>query len=324
MNSGPPSPLHVVIGAGQIGPQVAARLAAAGLRVRMLRRSALSDVPPGVEAVRADILDPRQADDALRGASVVYHCANPPYHRWGTELLPLTRAVVEGATRAGARLVALDNLYMYGRTPGGVMREDTPVAPCSRKGALRAEAAALMLDAHRRGDVEVVMGRAADFMGPHVTISALGDRFWVRLLAGKPVEVMGDPDQPHSFSYAPDVARGLVTLGAEAEGADLGRAWHLPALTAEPTRAWIQRFAEAGGQRPRLTTLTPFTMKLAGLFIPAVRELPEMLYQWEAPFILDDAAFRNRFGVAPTPAAEVVAQTLAWATAHYGAPARAA
>jgi nucleoside-diphosphate-sugar epimerase len=318
-------PLHVIIGAGQIGPQVAAGLVAQGQRVRILRRGAFAGPLPGVEALRADITDPAQAQDALRGAAVVYHSANPPYHRWGTELLPMTRAIVDAAARAGARLVALDNLYMYGQAPSGVMREDTPVAPCSRKGALRAEAAALMLDAHRRGDLPVVLGRASDFVGPEVRLSAaFGERFWPRLLAGKPVEVMGDPEQPHTYSYAPDVAAGLLTLGMTDAEADLGRVWHLPALPAQSTRAWIEAFAAAAGQPARTTPLTPFMLKLAGLFVPEVREVPEMLYQWRAPFILEDGAFRARFGALPTPMATVVSETLAWARRAFGAGRRAA
>ena len=313
-------PLHVIVGAGQIGPQVAARLVARGLRVRMLRRGAIAHPPAGVEAARVDIGDPAAAQEALRGAAVVYHCANPPYHQWATQLLPLTQAVVTATARAGARLVALDNLYMYGQAPDGVMREDTPVAPCSRKGALRAEAAAAMLQADRRGDVRVAIGRASDYFGPGVTLTSIfGDRFWPRLLAGKAVEVMGDPEQRHTYSYGPDVADGLVTLGVAAADDACGRVWHLPALPAEPTRAWIERFAAAAGRPAKLTPLSPLMLKLVGLFVPEVREVPEMLYQWRAPFVLDDAAFRARFDASPTSVERVVADTLVWARQAYGA-----
>lgn len=313
-------PLHVIIGAGQIGTHVASQLVAKGLRVRMLRRGAITDPPAGVETARVDIADPVAAQDALRGAEVVYHCANPPYHRWAEALLPLTRAVVEGAARAGARLVALDNLYMYGRAPDGRMREDSPLAPCSKKGALRVQAAGLMLDADRRGDLQVTLGRASDFFGPGVTLTSIfGARFWPRLLAGKALETMGDPDQPHTYSYGPDVAAGLVTLGTTAADDVYGRVWHLPALPAESTRAWIERFCAAAGRPAKLTDLSPLTLKLIGLFVPEVREVPEMLYQWQAPFMLDDGAFRARFGATPTPAAQAVADTMAWAQQAHGA-----
>ncbi len=317
------APLHVVAGAGQIGPMIARRLIDRGYRVRMIRRGAFGEVPAGVETASASLADPAAAAEAMRGASVVYHCANPRYHRWADELVPLARGITAGATRAGARLVALDNLYMYRLPADGRLTEDTAIGPVSRKGALRAEAAQVMLDAHARGDLPVALGRAADFFGPACTNSVLGERFWTKLLAGKSVELLGDPDQPHSYSYAPDVADALVTLGtaepAISAGADVyGRVWHLPVLPAEPTRAWLERFARAVGVAPRSIRLSPLVLRIAGLVIPEAGELPEMIYQWRQPFVLDDAAFRRRFGAAPTPLAQAVADTVAWARARYG------
>jgi nucleoside-diphosphate-sugar epimerase len=323
--SAPTAPLHVVVGAGQIGPMIARRLVARGLRVRMIRRGGTTGAPDGAELVTADVTDRAAAAEAMRGASVVYHCANPRYHRWAEELLPLSRGITAGAAAAGARLVVLDNLYMYGVPADGRLTEDTPMAPVSKKGALRKAAAIELLDAHRRGELAVTIGRAADFVGPHSTLSVFGDRFWTRLLAGKAVETFGDPDLPRSYSYTEDVADGLVTLGLEPAGSDAyGRVWHLPAPAAETTRAWVTRLARAVGREPTLTRLTPFVLRLAGLFVPEARELPEMIYQWTAPYVLDDRAFRARFGVTATAPDAAVAATVAWARAHYGAPVRGA
>jgi nucleoside-diphosphate-sugar epimerase len=308
------SPLHVIAGAGQIGPVIARRLLARGMRVRLLRRGEISDAPAGAETVRADVSDPAAAAEAMRGASVVYHCANPRYHRWPKELVPLARGIVAGAVASGARLVALDNLYMY---PGGTMSEDTPVAPRSKKGFLRAQAADVMLQADKRGEVPVAIVRAADFIGPGATNSIFGDRFWKALLAGKPVEYLGDLDQPHTYSYAPDVVDALVTIGTTDRTDVFGKVWHAPALPAESTRVWIERLARAAGVEPRTRRLAPLLLHLFSLFIPEAGELPEMIYQWRAPFILDDRRFRATFGATPTPAARVVADSLAWAQQHY-------
>jgi nucleoside-diphosphate-sugar epimerase len=323
-----PTPLHVIAGAGQIGPMIAERLLARGYRVRLVRRGAFTGAPAGAETVSASLTDPAAAAEAMRGASVVYHCANPRYHRWAEELVPLARGITEGAARNSARLVALDNLYMYRVPADGRLAEDTPIGPVSRKGALRVEAAAVMLDAHARGDLPVVVARPADFFGPHCTNSILGERFWTKLLAGRPVELLGDPDQPHTYSYGPDVADALVTLGladpALSSGADVyGRVWHPPAHPAESTQAWLARFARAVGVEPRFTRLSPFLIRIAGLFLPEAGELPEMIYQWRTPYILDDSQFRARFGATPTPLAQAVEATVAWARARYGA-ARAA
>lgn len=310
-------PLHVIAGAGQIGPQLASLLLARGLRVRLIRRGAFAEAPHGADTVRADVSDPAAAAEAMRGASVVYHVANPAYHRWHRELVPLARGIVAGAEAAQARLIALDNLYMY---PGGVMNEDTTVAPRSRKGQLRAEAAEVLLGAR----VPVALVRPADFVGPGAVRSLFGDRFWPRLLAGKPVEILGDADQPHSYSYAPDVARALATLGTTERDDVLDRVWMPPTLPAISTRAWIERLARAAGVTPRLRRLSPLALRIAGLFVPEARELPEMIYQWRAPFVVDDARFRATFGAEPTPIERVVAESLAWARGRYAtAPAAA-
>jgi nucleoside-diphosphate-sugar epimerase len=309
------SPLHVVAGAGQIGPMVAERLLARGYRVRMIRRGTFADAPKGAETVSASVSDPAAAAEAMRGASVVYHCANPRYHRWAQELVPLAKGITAGAAKNGARLVALDNLYMY--ELAGPLSPDTEVAPVSRKGRLRAEAATAMLDAHARGEAQVALVRAADFFGPNCTRSVFSDRFFKRLFAGKPVEVMGDPDQPHTYSYGPDVADALVTVGVCEDKDVYGRVWHVPSLPAESTRTWINRFAAIAGVEPRFTRLSPLFLRVVGLFLPEAKELPEMMYQWRAPFVLDDSAFRKRFGAAPTPLEPAVAATMAWARAHY-------
>jgi nucleoside-diphosphate-sugar epimerase len=312
----PSAPLHVIIGSGQIGPQVAERLLARGLRVRLVRRGPGRTLPAGAEGVRADVTNPAEAAEAVRGASVVYHTANPRYHRWAEELLPLARGITAGARATGARLVVLDNLYAYGVPADGRMSEATPVAPVSKKGALRAEAAQFLLAAHARGDVPVTILRPSDFVGPGVINSQLGERFWTRLFAGKPVEVLGDPTQPHSFSYSPDVADALVTLACAGDDA-YGEVWHPPVLAAEPMLAWLERFAALAGVTPRTKELTPFLLRFASLFIREAGELPEMLYQWRSPFVLDDTRFRARFGAVPTPRERVLADTFSWAAARY-------
>lgn len=310
------SDLHVVLGAGQIGPLVAQQLLAQGARVRQVRRGAGPGVP-GAELVSGDLSDPSFAERALAGAAVVYHCVNAPYHQWVALLPPLQRAIVYGAAKAGAKLVVLDNLYLYGR-PSGPMTEDSPVAPCSRKGELRARLSLELFEAHARGDVRVAVGRASDFYGPGVTLAAVfGERFYQRLFRGQAGEVLGDPDAPHTYSYAPDVAAGLVALGARDEA--LGRSWHLPAAPARPTRETMEKLMAAAGMRPQVTTLPLWVLRVGGLFSPLLREVPEMAYQWRVPFVLDDARFRAAFGLSATPAGEAIAATAGWAKRTYGA-----
>lgn len=323
MSTSSSSELHVVLGAGQIGPRVAAGLVASGRRVRLVRRGRFgAELPAGVEPINADVLDPAALAAATAGATTLYHCVNPLYTEWPRRLLPLTNGIIDAAEAAGAHLVVLDNLYMYGRAAGGVMREDTPLAPCSKKGALRAEADAAVRAARGRG-VAVTVGRASDFIGPGATQAAVfGERFWPRLLAGRKVEVLGDPDQPHSYSFVDDVAAGLVTLGTDPRARD--QLWHLPANPAISTRALIEMIAAAAGVAPRLARVPTWVLRGVGVVAPLLREVAEMAYQWDAPYLLDDGRFRATFGATATPWLAVIASALAWARATYAAPVRAA
>jgi nucleoside-diphosphate-sugar epimerase len=308
--------LHVVLGAGQIGTLLTRLLLQAGHRVRQVRRG-----PTGLplttshEWLSGDMCDLAFAERASAGASVVYDCLNPPYDRWPELLLPLGRGSLHGAAQADARLVALDNLYAYGR-PTGPMLPSTPENPRSRKGALRKQLAAERLEAHRQGRVQVTIGRASDFVGPGMTLAAVfGERFFKRALHGRAVECFGDPDQPHSYSYGPDVARALVTLGTD-EAAP-GRIWHLPVNPAESTRQVIDRFAARLGHPIRIVRIPDWALQAAGVFWPLAREVAEMTYQWKVPYVVDDSAFRTVFGITPTPWDEVVGATLDWARPLY-------
>lgn len=308
--------VHVVLGAGQIGSRLTKRLLDRGHTVRVVAREhAATSSEPRLERLAGDITDLAFTEQATRGAAVVYDCMNPPYHKWPELLLPIARAALHGAAKAGAKLVALDCLYMYGR-PSGPMTEDAALVPCSKKGALRVELGELRLAAHRRGDNRVTIGRASDFFGADLQFSAWNNRFFERIFAGKPGECMGDPDMPHSYTYVEDIARALVTLG-ENDRAD-GRVWHLPTAPAESTRALTQRLGRALGLDADVRRLNSLVLRAIGLFSPFMREVAEMTYQWEVPFVIDDTRFRQTFGYGATPVDQAVAATAQWATQRFG------
>ena len=310
----PSTSLSVVLGAGQIGTRVTQLLLAQGHRVRVVRRGAAGARHERLEHAQGNLADLRFAEEACRGAVAVYDCSNPAYDLWATQLLPLGKGALHGAAKAGARLVVLDNLYMYGRV-AGPMTEETPMAPCSRKGELRATLARERLEADARGDVQVVMGRAGDFYGPGITnTTVFGERFFTRVLAGKAGEYVGDAEAPHAYSYGEDVALSLVTLGQS----DARGVWHLPVAKAETTRALAEKIFAGLGRPVTLTRLPTLLLQTMGLFVPLLREVAEMTYQWEAPFLLSDAKFRARFGGAPTALDEGARATAAWALERYG------
>lgn len=320
--------LHVVLGAGQIGGRLARVLLARGHRVRLVqqhRRDSAAPVPE-LERLYGDMTDLAFAERAAAGARVVYDCMNPPYHEWPRLLLALGRGALHGAVSAGARLVALDCLYMYGRGgPGGRIDETTPHAPCSKKGELRVALEELRLGARRRGELSVAIGRASDFFGPALPYSGWSERFFARVYAGKAGECLGDPDQPHAYTFVDDIARALADLGERGDAPrgeeDGGGVWMLPTAPAESTRQLASRLGAALGREVRVARMPRWLLRTAGLFSPFLREAAEMTYQWDAPFLVDDSRFTRAFGWSATPLAESAAVTAAWARARFEQPA---
>ncbi len=301
--------LHVVFGAGQVGSLLVQELLARGHRVRVVRRSAQRAAHPDLQCVAADVYDSAATLRAAAGADVVYLCVNAPYHEWPTKLAPLYRHIAAAAQAANARLVVLDNVYMVGAN--GRFDETTPERPCSKKGQIRKNLADELRAMHARGDLSVVMGRASDFFGPGVSQGAIQHpRAMGQLLAGKTVDLLGDADQPHSWSYVPDVAKALAELGAHPELA--GRVLHLPVLPPQTARAQLTALAAQLGVPLKVRTMPRWMLKAAGLFSPTMAEMDEMLYQFNAPFIMDDARIRTALGLQPTPLPEQMAATAVW------------
>jgi nucleoside-diphosphate-sugar epimerase len=204
----------------------------------------------------------------------------------------------------------LDNLYAYGPPEGHPLVETMSANPTSQKSATRAAMSEELLRAHASGQVQVAIGRASDYFGPGVLNSALGRTVFATAVSGHRAQVMGDPDQPHSYSYTPDVAAALVTLGTAA-GAT-GQTWHLPVADARTTRQIIEKVYEAAGHPPRTLAAGRITLWALGLVKPAMREYRHTLYQFTAPWVVDDAKFRTAFGGSATPLDEALGATLAW------------
>ena len=303
--------IHVVLGAsGGTGNAVARALAERGHRVRAVNRTGDADVPEGIERVAADVMKPDELRRALEGTAVVYHCAQPEYTRWAEEFPPMNRAVVEATTGAEAKLVFTDNLYMYGSTDGA-MKEDTPARPNSRKGRLRAQMAEELLAAHRAGKLRVAISRASDYFGPRGLDSATGDRLFEAALKGKKVPWLGSLDQLHTVSYTGDMGRAIAILG-ERDEAD-GQVWHLPAAEPVTGRAFVELVSKALDRPLRPTVTTTGMVKLAGLFVPMIREVGDVMYQWTGPFVSDASKFQRAFGpFEVTPLDEAVRRTVAW------------
>jgi nucleoside-diphosphate-sugar epimerase len=301
--------MNVIFGAGPVGQSVAQALIEDGETPVFVNRSGKSAMT-GVSAVAADAANVESAIASARGARTIFFCLNAPYTDWPTLFPPLQAGVLAAAKAHRARLVVLENLYGYGDQGGAPLIETMPMTATGRKGRTRAAMSEALFQAHRAGDVEVVIGRASDFYGPRVTDSALGSHAVGALARGRPAMTMGDPDTLHSYSYMPDIGRNLVTLSRATDA--FGKAWHLPNAAPMTTRDVLSQIAEALGVRLRLKTMGRLSLHAIGLAVPALRELQETYHQFAKPWIVEDGAFRGAFAAKVTPVQEAARATAAW------------
>ncbi|MFH8789310.1 NAD-dependent epimerase/dehydratase family protein [Streptomyces roseoverticillatus] len=302
--------LCVVVGFGAAGAATARMLAEKGYLVRVVTRSGRSP-EPGIEHVALDATDSRQLIEASQGAAAIYGCAAPPYHRWAAEWPPLASSLCAAAEATGAVLVMLGNLYGYGPVDGP-LTEDLPLVATGPKGRVRAAVWEQARDLHEQGRIRAVEVRASDFFGPGVTDGGhLAARVMPRLLRGKPVSALGDPDAPHSWTYLPDVAGALVEVAGEERA--WGRAWHVPTAPALSARQMVDRLAAQAGTGPvAVRRLSPAVLGIASVFSPLIRELKEIRYQFDRPFVVDSSAYEAEFAVRATSVDEQVKATVDW------------
>jgi nucleoside-diphosphate-sugar epimerase len=302
--------MHTILGAnGVIAGELSRALVESSPAIRQASRNPRK-VNPTDETVVADLLDAQATTNAVAGSEVVYLVAGLKYDAsvWQEQWPAVMRNVIDACKRQGARLVFFDNVYSYGRVDG-LMTEDTPFNPISKKGEVRAKIATMLLDEMRNGNLRAMIARAADFYGPNAVNSFPYATIFARLKAGKTPQWIGNPNAIHTFTYTPDAGRALVALGRSPEA--YGQTWHLPTAREPITGADFARLAcELAKQPDKLQVAPRWLLKLMGVFVPVLRENAEMMYQFEYDYRFDSSKIESAFGLQATPYRAGISESL--------------
>ena len=297
--------MQTILGAGgAIGVELAKALPSyTDEKIRLVSRSNKASLAENEEWKPTDLTNKAQVMQAVEGSSVVYLTAGLPYSAkvWQEQWPLVMRNTIDACKAHGARLVFFDNIYMYDGSNLNPITEDLHINPPSKKGAVRAQIARMLMEAVEKGEVEALIARAADFYGPAIQkTSVLTETVIIPLSQQKTANWMGDSEKMHSFTYTPDAGRATALLGNSPEA--YGDVWHLPTAPHPPTgRQWVEAFARELGVPPKFRSVGKTMVRMMGLFVPIMRELVEMMYQNDRDYVFNSDKFEKKFNFSPTP-----------------------
>lgn len=296
--------MYVILGAG--GPSANAltsELSAQNKTVRLVSRKKIAVADQNLSWFQADLLNEGQVKAAVKGATVVYLCAGIIYDAaiWKQQWPVIMDNVINSVKSVHARLIFLDNIYMYGQVNGPIT-EHTPYHPCSIKGEIRARIANKLMDEVSAGNIRASIARAADFYGASSMNSFIDMMVFDKYSKNQSAQWVGNPKMLHNFSYIPDVGKALYLLGQETESDN--QIWHLP--TAKPVNGieFIQLAAKIYQVEPKYTTINKLMLRLVGIFKKVVAGTVEMYYQYDHDYQFDSTKFEQYFDFKPTSYAD--------------------
>lgn len=302
--------MQTILGAnGTIGKLLARELMSYTDRVRLVSRKPRK-VNETDELMAADLTEPGAVDRAVKGSEVVYLVVGFEYKAkvWEEKWPPLMRNTIDACAKHGAKLVFFDNVYMYDRDQISHMTEETAVNPPSRKGEVRKRISEKLLEAAREGWIEALIARSADFYGPDNNNNFITQMVMKNFREGKKAMWFVGSEFRHSFTYTPDAARATALLGNTPDA--YGEVWHLPTESHPVTgREMITMIASEMGVEPKISLLPKFMIRPLGLFIPIMKEMREMIYQYDRDYFFDSSKFTRRFNISATPYAEGIKAT---------------
>lgn len=293
--------LVTVFGYGPTGEATVERLLARGQSVRVVQRRRPANLPPGVTFQVCDALNADDVMPAMTGAEQAVITTGFEYSgKVWKEAWPKAMAnFIAAAEATGARVILIDNLYMYG--PQTLpLTEDMDLTTYGVKPAVRAQVTRMWMDAAWDGRIKWAALRAPDFYGPGVDRSHLGSDAFGMIAKGKAATLVMPPDTPHAMAYAPDIGRAAVTL-LDAPDDAYGQAWHVPCAPTTTPRRILEIGAKALGQKAKIMAVPSWALPILGVFVPFLREVSEMSFTWNRPYHVDASKFAARFWSDATP-----------------------
>lgn len=294
--------MQTILGSGgAIGTELAKALTQFTTNIRLVSRNP-EKVNTTDELVSADLLNPDAVQKAVKGSSIVYVTVGFPYSFkvWQDSWPKFMENVINACKANNSKLVFFDNIYMYDKDHLNGMTEDTPINPPSKKGKIRAEIAQMIWNQVEAGELTALIARSADFYGPSIKqTSMLTEMVFKKLALNQKANWLVSADQKHSFTYTPDAGKATALLGNTDDA--YNEVWHLPTASNPYTgKEWIETIAKEMGVLPRYQTAPRLLVRIFGLFIPIMKEMVEMLYQYDRTYVFDSSKFEKRFNIAPT------------------------
>lgn len=299
--------LQTILGSGgSIGIPLARELKNYTNHIRLVSRNP-KKINESDELFPADLTDASQVDRAIAGSAIVYVTVGFEYNLkvWQKTWPSFMQNVIQSCLKHQAKLVFFDNPYVYARTEVPFMTEESRIDPPSRKGAIRAQVRSMILEAVEKNNLEALIARSADFYGPDSKNGILNIMVYNNLAVGKKAQSFGNLNCVHTYTYVPDAAKAAALLGNTPDA--YGQEWHVPTTKELLTqRDWIQLVARTLHVEPKIMQVPLWMVRLLSIFVPIMREFPEMLYQYEQDYVFDSSKFEKRFGFGATEPEEGV------------------
>lgn len=303
--------MQTILGAGgAVGIELATELKKYTNKIRLVARNP-KKVNDDDELFLANLLDKKSINDAVEGSDIVYLTAGLEYNIkiWRRDWPVIMRNVIDACIAHNAKLVFFDNVYMYAPEEIPHMTEESPIAPATEKGKVRAELIKMIFDAIEKRKLTAMVTRSADFYGKNVKTGFLNIGVIDNFKKNKKAFWQSDANKIHSFTYVPDAAKAVALLGNTPDA--YNQVWHLPTSFQRWTgKEFVNYVAKQMHVKPRYYILSKLMISLFGMFSPTLRELKEMQYQNDRDYFFDSSKFQKKFVLQPTTYEKGIADSI--------------